>query len=182
MNTLEALQSRHSVRGYTDQPIEEEKLKTILKYANKAPKSGAFHMTVIRKKGFLDNLEENLINYMKDCGDPYMEKSAAMPGFKALYGAPCLVIFSIPENPGNSGISADCAAENMCIAATELGLGSCYMMTPIMASTINPLFKDIIMVPQGFEPYCSVLLGYEGEQIVPPQPWVEDYSNVNYYD
>ena len=183
MNTLDALQARHSVRGYTDQPVEEEKLKTILKYANKAPKSGEFKMTVVRRKGFLDSLDENLINYLAEHGDPYMQKTVATPGYKALYGAPCMVVFSVPEeNPGNSGISCDCAAENMCIAATELGLGSCYMMTPMMASVINPMFKDIIMVPKGFEPYCAVLLGYEGAQIIPPQPWVEDYANVNYYD
>ncbi len=183
MNTLEAINARRSVRGYSAQPIEQEKLDAILKCANVAPKSGPFTMTVIRRKGMLDNLEENLINVMKDCGDPSREQMAAMPGFKCLYNAPCLVIFSIPEeNPGNSAVSADCAAATMCIAATDLGLGSCYMMTPIMACTIDPMFKDIIQVPAGFEPYCGVLLGYEGDPIVPAQPRVEDSSNINYYD
>ena len=183
MNTLEAIAARHSVRGYTDQPVEQEKLETLLKLANQAPKSGDFKMTVLRSKGVLANLEENLVNYMKDNGDPTMEKMAAMPGFKAMYGAPCVVFFSVPEeNPGNSTISADCAATTMCIAATDLGLGSCYMMTPIMAKAINPMFKDFIEVPKGFDLYCAVLLGYAGEQIVPPQPRTETLDNVNFYD
>lgn len=184
MNTLEAIAARHSVRGYTDQPVEQEKLETLLKLANIAPKNGAFTMTVLRNKGVLDNLEENLVNYMSVSEDPTMEKMAATPGYKAMYGAPCVVFFSVPEeNPGNSTISADCAAATMCIAATDMGLGSCYMMTPIMANAINPMFKDIIMVPKGFELYCAVLLGYTGDQLVPPQPRNEDdLSNVNFFD
>lgn len=57
MNTLEALQARKSIRGYLDKPVEADKLKAVLKYGNKAPNAGPFHMSVIQNTDLLKEIE-----------------------------------------------------------------------------------------------------------------------------
>ena len=67
MNTLEALAKRKSVRGYTSQAVEPEKLETILQYGNKAPNAGPFHMTVIRKQELLQRINDAVsYTHLKD--------------------------------------------------------------------------------------------------------------------
>lgn len=47
MNILKAIEMRKSVRSYTEERIEEEKLKAMIRAGNLAPVFGRFHITVI---------------------------------------------------------------------------------------------------------------------------------------
>lgn len=181
MNTIEALQKRKSVRGYTSQPVEEEKLKTILKYGNKAPNAGPFHMSVIRNTDLLKKINDAVLDMMKNSTDEFRRQRASIPGYEPLYSAPVFILLSAPDN-GMAAINTSCAVTNMCIAATGLGLGSCYVMSSPMFFKNNPELCGKVGVPEGYVPQCGMLLGYESEGQIPGKPWVEDYSNINYID
>lgn len=88
MNTLDALQKRHSVCGYTNRVIEDEKLKIILEYGNKAPNCGPFHMSVIKDATILNMIDETVLNVMKNSNNDFMKQRTSIPRYKPLYGAP----------------------------------------------------------------------------------------------
>ena len=59
----------------------------------------------------------------------FLRQRASLPGYQPLYGAPVLILISAPKELPNSPFNAALAAENMLIEATELGLGSCFIMS-----------------------------------------------------
>ena len=64
--------------------------------------------------------------------------------------------------------NVSCAAENMMLAATELGLGSCFLMGPMIAFS-DPALRARLGLPEGYEPLIGVALGYAaGERPAPP--------------
>ena len=93
----------------------------------------------------------------------------------------CLSSLSAPKEGFGAANTAN-AVTNMCIAATELELGSCFVIAPLMVlDGTNGLSKKI-GIPEGFAPMCGMLLGYESENQIPGKPYVEDYSNINYVE
>jgi nitroreductase len=69
-------------------------------------------------------------------------------------------------------VNAACAATNITIAATALGLGSCYV-----GSTTRGAFTDDMVlqkkagIPDRYAPMCGVLIGYPAEEIKFPAPF-----------
>jgi FMN reductase [NAD(P)H] len=181
MNTLDALQKRKSIRGYLDKAVEKEKLNLILKYGNKAPNAGPFQMSVITNKEILKTINDTVMNIMKRSDNDFMKIRSSIPGYQPLYGAPMLIVLSAPKEGFGAANTAN-AVTNMCIAATELELGSCFVIAPLMVlDGTNGLSKKI-GVPEGFAPMCGMLLGYESENQIPGKPYLEDYSNINYVE
>lgn len=155
MNTMETICSRKSVRSYTGESITAEELSTILKAANASPVGmGQFdnlHLTVITNKELLGKIEK---------------VTAAMfgkPEMHPLYNAPMLVLVSSKEPApmmenvvySNSAIMV----HNMALAATELGVGSCYIWGAVAAASHNPEILSELKLPEGFIPCCAICLG-----------------------
>lgn len=186
METLSALQARKSVRSYLDREVEKDKLDRILAAGNHAPNAGPFHVTVIRDRAYLAALDAAALEAMKNSGNDFLMRRASLPGYRPLYGAPILLLLSAPEGP-YAMANVSCAATAMTVAAADLGLGSCYVVTPTLAlkggNTLdkNVTFDqgkaidggallDILKLPEGCRPLCGVLLGYAGEETVAPPP------------
>ena len=155
MNTMETICSRKSVRSYTGESITQEELDTILKAANASPVGmGQFeslHLTVITNKELLSKIEK---------------ATAAMfgkPDMHPLYNAPMLVLVSSKEPaPMMENVAYSNAAimvHNMALAATELGVGSCYIWGAVAAASHNPEILSELKLPEGFIPYCAICLG-----------------------
>jgi nitroreductase len=49
----------------------------------------------------------------------------------------------------------------MIIAATALGLGSCYLITPILAFKADKGLAARAGIPEGYEIMCAVVVGYK---------------------
>ena len=61
MNAIEAIFSRRSIRKYTDQPVPEQFLETLLKAAMSAPSAGneqPWQFVVIRERQTLDAIPD----------------------------------------------------------------------------------------------------------------------------
>lgn len=180
METLEALDTRKSVRGYLDKPVEKEKLDAILKYGNKAPIAGQIYMTAITNKGLLERINETGKQAALASGNEFMIRRVSMPGYKLTYGAPALIVISAP-NAGYCGLNTGCAAENICIAATGLGLGSCFLAGVLLAFQFDPGLLAELKIPEGFVPQCGVIIGYEGDSAIPSVPRAE-VRNISYIE
>lgn len=161
MQVLNAIELRKSVRTYAPKPVEAEKLEVIIKAGSLAPVFGRFHMTVIENQRLLQEINDTTLDMMKHSGDEFLEKRAAAEGYNPLYGAPVLIVLSAPNGNDSNGFNmanVSCAAENMIIEATELDLGSCFVMGPMIAF-VNPELAKKTKIPEGYIPLVGVLVG-----------------------
>lgn len=162
MQVSNAIEWRKSVRAYAPKAVEAEKMEVILKAGNLAPVFGRFHMTVIEDQRLLQEINNITLDMMRHSGNEFLEKRAATEGYAPLYGAPALILLSAPNGNDSNGFNmanVSCAAENMIIQATELGLGSCFVMGPMIAFADPELAKKVDL-PEGYVPLVGVLAGY----------------------
>ncbi len=176
METLEAINKRKSIRAYKDEQITKEELDAIVGVANKAPNAGPFQVTVIQDKEFLDEINKKTKEFMLSC-EGFMRERASIPGYEPLYGAPTLIVISAPEGPFTQ-INVAASATTMILAATDLGLATCYVVSSM--ATLTQL-KDKLNLPEGFEPVSGILVGYEAPSDI-PSPEREIPDNINYID
>lgn len=153
MNTLEAIYSRKSIRSFTD-AVSEEELNTILKAANASPVGRALyetvHLTIITNKELLSKINNSAIEFFNN--------SAANP----LYDAPVYILVSAKlASPSDNVGFSNCAiiAENMALAAVELGLGACHIWGATIALSQNDELVQELNLPDGFTPCCGIVLG-----------------------
>lgn len=156
MNTMKTIYARKSVRTYTGEPITTEELHTILKAANAAPVGmGQYenvHLTVITNTELLEKIDA---------------AGAAMfgkPDIHPLYHAPMLILVSakMPSARAMENVTysnAAIIAQNMALAATELGVGTCHIWGATMALRNTPEILEKLQLPEGFLPCCALTLG-----------------------
>ena len=162
MNVLNVMEMRTSVRAYAPRAVERDMMETILRAGGLAPVFGRFHVTVVEHPELLRDIDRVTLDMMLHSGNDFLEKRASTEGYAPLYGAPALIILSAPGGNAANGFNmanVSCAAENMILAATELGLGSCCVMGPMMAFA-NPELAGRLGLPEGYVPLVGVLVGY----------------------
>lgn len=159
MNTLDTLFSRRSIRSYTGEQLSGEELATILKAANASPIARGIyadvHLTVVQDAAMLEQIDRAGARFFGN------------PDIHPLFGAPTLIVVSARKpQPGRENIAYSNAAivlHNMCLAATELGLGQCCIWGATAAMSADAALVDALQLPQDFIPCCSVTLGKTAE-------------------
>ena len=160
MELMKTIAMRKSTRNYKSEQIDDESLNTILVAGCAAPVGMAaydgVHMTVIQNPNLLERISQATANLIGN------------PKARPLYGAPTIVMISGKPNgkaPNIEIANASCIIENMALAATNLSLGSVYLMGPVMAvKTDQELLKNLNL-PEGFVPAASIALGYPAEPL-----------------
>ena len=173
MDTLEAIAKRHSTRNFSDRQIPPDALETILQAACAAPVAHgeyrALHLTVVQDPDVLDTIRETAMDCFRD------------PILDIYYGAPTVIIMSsrhgsVPElDMANMGTMA----ENMMLAATQLGIDSCYIWGTALAFRAEPELADDIHLPEGFEPMGSVAFGYSKTPAGAAKPMATSAITIN---
>lgn len=150
MQFSDVIKSRHSIRAYKSTEVEEEKLDQILEAARIAPTAAnkqAFKVFVVKTAGRQDELRKI---YNRD----WFVKAPIILG-----------VCSIPEKSWkhakgkNYGdVDAAIVMEHMILAATDLGLGTCW----IAAFDYNGA-REVLGLEDGLEPIAFTPLGYAEE-------------------
>jgi nitroreductase len=182
MNTLEAISKRKSVRTYTNQMVENDKIKAVINAGNQASRAGQIRFMVITNGKALSAVTQAAKNIMLSSGNKFFESSASTPGFDPIYHAPVMIVISAektddPQTAGINTANAACAAQNMLLAATELGLGSCYVFSPLLAFQSQEV-TEMVGLAVSDTPICAVLLGYSDDTAPHAERPVE--NNVGY--
>lgn len=156
MSQLETIFSRKSVRSYTGEKASEEELALVIKAAQAAPASVGnydnIHLTVVENPALLSEISNAAAELFRSRGvtDP-------------LYQAPTLIIVSTKprgDAQGNAEFSnAAIMIENMSLAATELGLGSCLIWGAINVLRDTPELVAKLNLPEGFIVASGMILG-----------------------
>jgi nitroreductase len=160
MELMKAIAIRKSTRSFKPDQISSEALDTILKAGCAAPVGmrayNTVHITVIQNPDLLNKITEVTREVF---GNPKMNP---------MYNAPTLILVSGKPNekaPAIQLANASCIIENMSLAATDMGLGSVYLLGLITAISDNKELLKELNLPDGFVPAAAMSLGYPTEPL-----------------
>ena len=188
METLKAITNRKSVRSYNNTPVDKDTIRTIVEAGNMAagtPMAGKVYYTVISNQDILTQLVASAKGVMQNSGNPMLEKISSNPAFNPIYGAPVAVVISTDkaEDPNTQAMvraNAACAGENMLLAATDLGLGSCYLESPTLAF-YNPEMRQVVKMAETVQPQAVIVFGHT-DDTTPHADRPENLDNIIYID
>ena len=147
MDVFEAIASRYSVRGYKADPVDDETLDRVLQAARQAPTAAnrqPFRIIVVHTAGREDDL-------------------ARLYGRPWLLQAPfVLVMVAVPaeawrrmDGKRYDEVDATIAMDHLVLAATALGLGTCWI------AAFDPgAAREVLGLPDDVEPIALTPLGY----------------------
>lgn len=176
MSVLETIYRRRSIRKYQDRQIPREDLEKIIEAGTYAPNAGGGQRTIIcgvHNRELAAKLGElNLAHFDRSrlVGGYVSEEQPSNiddPTIKnGFYGAPTVCVVFAPDDFLYSIPDAFCCAQNMTLAACELGISSCIIARA--EETFDNSFGAQLMqaweIPEHYVPRCFVLLGYvEGD-------------------
>lgn len=148
---LDVINTRSSIRKYTDQPIPADICRILVEAGLKAPTATnkqEIHITVVGKDNPVQAEIQNDLN-----------PNAAVSFF---YNAPLTLYLSADESFRWSPIDAGIAVENIHLAAKALGLGS--VILGCMGRTLNgekkAEYAEKLCIPEGYQFYVAIAIGY----------------------
>lgn len=162
--TIRDIITRRSIRQFETKQIREEDLAEILtaaKFAPTALNTQSLHFTVIRNAKIIAEISAVNKELILAQPDSPVRQRALTEDFCNFYHAPTVIVISSDDLPYGTADAAN-AAENICIAAHSLQLGSCYIASflPAFSSPEAPRLLDLLRMPQGKIPRFAVALGY----------------------
>lgn len=182
MNVLDLIRCRRSIRKYQDRQIPRSLLEAVLEAGSYAPNAGGGQRTIlcgIRDRALLDELgkrnaacmdRRRLVGSYVSADQPSLiDDPGIMSGF---YGAPTVCAVFSPQNFLYGVPDAFCCAENMVLAAAELGLASC-IVARAEETFDTPLGRELMNawdIPTDYTARCFVLLGYCEGNYPSPKP------------
>jgi nitroreductase len=151
MNILETLQKRRSIRKYQTKPIETEKLNKILEAARLGPTAGnqqPCHFLVVTKPEIRASL------------------GAAYSAEWFLQAPAIIVVCANPKEAWRRKdgeefwkVDAAIAMQNLILASTELGLGTCWV-----TNFEEKEVKKALNIPKEIRAVAMTSLGYPDEE------------------
>ena len=164
---LEVLETRRSIRSYTDQPVEAELLEAVLRAGTFAPTARNRQdpiIVAVQDPDTCDILRKlNAACWNEAVEDPY-------------YGAPVILIVFAPDT-FLGHLDAASVQTNMLNAAHAVGLGGCWINRPYeMFHTQEG--KDLMAkwgVPANYIGVCSISLGHISGSCPEAKPRKEGY-------
>ena len=173
---LTTIKRRRSIRRYADMQIPKDDLKKIIEAGLFAPNAGGGQRSVI-----VAVHSPKIVEQVGKLNLACMDRSRLAGGFvskeqpsiiddptikSGFYGAPTVVIVFAQKNFLYSIPDAFCAAENMVLMATELGISSCIIARgeETFANAEGEKMLRDWGVPDNMIARCFVILGYnEGD-------------------
>ena len=151
MQFIELARKRYSVRSYKADPVEDDKLQLVLQAARLAPTAAnrqAFRLIVVLTK---DRKSELLRIYNR----PWFVQAPMV-----------ICICAIPneawvrsDGKDYSGVDAAIVMDHLVLAATDLGLGTCWIAAFDPAAA-----REVLVIPQHVDPVAFTPLGYPADQ------------------
>ncbi|CAG0944319.1 3-hydroxypropanoate dehydrogenase [Anaerolineae bacterium] len=166
MDFFETIQARHSIRAFTAQPIEPEKLRAILDSANRAPSAGnlqGYEIFAVTNRTVLSAL----------CFASFEQEFIAQAAIALVF---CANPARSETKYGERGIGLYCiqdatiACAYAQLAATALGLASVWV-----GAFSDEATRDAIQIGDDLLPVAILPIGYPGKQPkIRPRRAIED--------
>jgi nitroreductase len=151
MGFQELISKRYSVRAYKSDPVAEETLQKVLEAARSAPTAQnrqPFQLVVLRTAGREEELKRI---YPRD----WLSQAPVVVVVCAVYEGAWLRM----DKKNYSEVDATIAMDHLILAATDLGLGTCWI------AAFNPQeLRAVLKLPEGVEPVALTPIGYAADQ------------------
>ncbi len=154
METIKAIMTRRSIRSWTTEPVAETERKTILEAAMNAPSAAdarPWHFVAVDDPGTI-------------------AKFTGMGGTEMLAEATWLVVVcgdpSKETYPGFWPQDCSCAAQNMQLAAHDIGIGCVWIAVHPLEERVR-LCREVLGAPDAVVPFALLAMGVPNE-VVPP--------------
>jgi nitroreductase len=170
--TFKTIYERRSVRSYSEEGVDDSTINDIIKAGTSAPSAGnvqglRFVVVTNRElmKRYSDRAKIIYIEVLQKETTSNKELSAQLmkavsnPNFNIFYNAPVLVMVYTHPSVHKPVEDGSLAAENMMLAATSLGLGSCWIgFAQPLGSTKE--FKEEIGMPSNHTLIAPLIFGH----------------------
>ncbi|MBN2161858.1 MAG: nitroreductase family protein [Pontiellaceae bacterium] len=155
METIKAIMSRRSVRSWTNEPVTADERKIILEAAMNAPSAAD-----ARPWHFVTMDDPEVIAQFTQMGGTEM---LAESTFMVLVcGEPGKEIY-----PGFWPQDCSCAAQNMQLAAHDIGIGCVWIAVYPLEERVN-LCRKVLNMPEAVTPFALIAMGVPNE-VLPPE-------------
>ncbi len=152
MDLFEALYTRRSIRSFTEAPVAEADLETLLRAAMAAPSAGnaqPWHFVVVTERAVLDAI-------------PGIHPYAAMCKTAQAAVIVCAEL-SLEKYPGYWVLDCAAATQNLLLAARGLGLGSVWCGLYPQQERMTAM-AGLLTLPEGILPHALVVLGHPAQE------------------
>jgi nitroreductase len=156
MDAIDAIMTRRSIRRYSDQPVTDAEIETVLRAAMVAP--SAFN--------------ERSTRFVVVRDPEVRARLAAVSKYSGPAGVAPVDIVVCGETaaeryPGTYWVQDGVAAlENLLIAANAIGLGAVWMGVHPWEERVEAV-REAVGLPEGIEPLAHVALGHPAESKEP---------------
>lgn len=152
MEFEDLIKERYSVRSYQSRPVEDEKLEKVLDAARLAPTAAnkqPFQLIVVKTEGRKDELKRV---YPAD----WFSQAPLVICACAVKSE------SWTRRDGRNYVDVDTtiAMDHLILAATNLGLGTCWI-----AAFDAEAAREVLKIPDNMEPLLFTPLGYPADEI-----------------
>jgi nitroreductase len=189
-DVLNNIYSRRSVRSYTDQPVAEGDLKEIVRagfYAPNGMNVQALRFVIVTNpeamlrygtvakemsRKHFQKVADSISDPAKKEGVMRLVNNLGNPSFNIFYNARALVlVFTAPHalTPNEDG---SLAAENMMLAASSLGIGSCWIGFAMPLGQ-SPEIMGELDVPVDHKLIAPIIFGYPKKVDMAPSQRME---------
>ena len=163
---LEAIAGRRSIRAYKPDQISEEQLQALLDAALQAPSARnlqPWHFTVVQDGALLDRINESVRAELLKNAEGKMKETFSASAYSVFYHAPTVIFLSTDMSAEKRYARHDCgcAAENICLAAHSMGLGTVILGMPWEAfkGPDGDEYRRLLRFPEGYDYMVSVAVG-----------------------
>ena len=178
---IEAIHARRSIRQYKDTPVEREKLEQVALAGIAAPNAmnrQAWAIRIVDSKEWIDGCTAAFVPTVE--GTPF-GAHLLTPEFKNMFRNAPAVIFVAAEPTMFAGVECGILAQNMMLAAYELGLGTCCLGSPVgfMSSEAGAPYLASLKLPEGYALQFAIAIGYADET---PEAKPRDTSKISFVE
>lgn len=183
--TIRTILNRRSIRVYKQEKIKDEDLQIILNaglFAPSAMNQQSWHFTVVRNKETLQKINQTVRDNFLKSGIKRFEEMAKSENFNLFYNAPTLIIVSGDEKAIAPQCDCALALENMFLAASSIGIGSCWIhaITQLSNTEEGNSLISALGIPQENKIFASGVFGYAA--VVAPAAAPRKENSVNIID
>ena len=178
---IEAIEARRSIRVYKDTPVEREKLQTIAECGVKAPSARNLQEWEVRIVDSKEWIDACTATYLKAVEGTDKASYMLTPGFKNIFRNATAVIFVAAPEGLFSGVNVGMLGENMMLAATELGLGTCCLGSVQMtfAEPAMEVYLSSLGFSEGYKLSYALAVGYPDES---PEAKPRDMEKIKFVE
>ena len=178
---IDAIKARRSIRAYKDTPVEREKLQLLAECGVWAPNAMGrqeWEVRIVDSKAWID---ECTATYLKAIEGTDKAKYMLTPTFKNIFrNAPAVIFVAAPEGLF-AGENVGCLGQNIMLAATDLGLGTCFLGSVQMIFA-EPAMKEYLQslgFSEGYKLRYALAVGYPDET---PEAKPRDLSKIKFVE